>query len=402
MKPTSSFSSSSRWLLTISGTYICFYALAVAALPSLLTGINVANAQASEKKSIRLLPPGGQFPVGHILFDWVDSTRTEPATCEPEDFRQVIAEIWYPARADAEGKKAAYYSRLEPYRSVLDAKTINILASVQTSWIEDAAVSNNAPFGVLVFSHGWSSRSASYGTFLSNLASHGYIVVGINHPYMGTVALPDGRVTNSTDLQFPTQEYADQFYADDVIFVLDQLAGLNEKDAGGRFTGTIDMSKVVAGGHSSGFPAASGAAVRDKRIKGLVSFDAGVQAIVRREGLDVPLLLFRGETNSYTDLFFRGANIHPKGTIYDVDFFRAHRADFYDLVISGTTHTSVYDEYLFAETEQERAISIRNHKIIGRFAADFLGKVLKGSKSPILDGTETVEYTKLRLIKARR
>jgi hypothetical protein len=105
----------------------------MAALLNLLTGINVVSAQVSEKKSIELLPPSGQFPVGHILFDWVDSTRREPATSEPSDFRQVIAEIWYPARANAAGKKAAYHARLESYRSVLDEKTINILASAQTS-----------------------------------------------------------------------------------------------------------------------------------------------------------------------------------------------------------------------------------------------------------------------------
>jgi pimeloyl-ACP methyl ester carboxylesterase len=390
------------WLLTILSKRVCFYALAIASLLSLLAGIDVVSAQVSEKKSSKLLSSSGQFPVGHILFDWVDSTRSEPATSEPTDFRQVIVEIWYPARANAEGKKAAYYARLKSYRSVLDEKAINILASVQTPWIEGAAVNNSAPFGVVVFSHGWSSRSASYGTFLSNLASHGYIVVGINHPYMGMIALPNGRLTEPNDLQFPTQEDADQFYAADVIFVLNQLTKLNEKDADGRFTGTIAMSKVVAGGHSSGFPAVSGAAVRDKRIQGLISFDAGVPTIVRREGLDVPLLLFRGETNSYTDLFFRGEKIHPKGTIYDVDFFRVHRADFYDLVISGTTHTSVLDEYLIAENERERSISLRNHKIIERFAAAFLGKVLEGRESPALDGSEKVEHTKLRLIKARR
>jgi hypothetical protein len=402
MKPTSCFLSLPPRLPTVFSRHTCSCALAVAALLGLLTGINVAGAQVSEKKSLRLLSPGGEFPVGHVLFDWVDATRKEPATSEPEDFRRVLAEMWYPARAGAEGKRAAYYPRLEPYRAVLDARTINILASVQTHWVEGAAVNRNGPFGVLLFSHGWSSRSSSYGTFLSSLASHGYIVVGINHPHMGMIALPDGQVTNPTDEQFPTQEDADRFYADDVIFVLNQLAKLNEKDAGGRFKGTIDMSRVAAAGHSSGFPAASGAAVRDKRIKGLMSFDAGIPAIVRREGLDVPLLLFRGETNSYTELFFRGEKTHPKGTIYDVDFFRVHRADFYDLLIAGTTHTSVLDEYLFAGSEPERESSTRHHKIIERFAASFLGKVLKGTASPVLDGAERVEFTKLRLIKAKR
>lgn len=400
MRPDSSLSSRPLLQKRI-GKRLCFYALTVAVSLSLLTSARAVNAQVAEK-GIKLLPAGGPFPVGHISYDWVDSKRREPGSPEPSDFRQVIAEIWYPARAGAEGKRAAYYARLESYRAAMDEKIIDVLASVEAPWIEGAAVNGSAPFGVFVFSHGWSSRSASYGTFLSNLASHGYIVVGVNHPYMGMIALPDGEVTEPNDLQFPTQEDADRFYADDVIFVLDKLAQLNKKDDGGRLKGKIDMKRVAAGGHSSGFPAASGAAVRDGRIRALISFDAGVGAVVRREGLDVPLLLFRAETNSYTDLFFRGEKVHPKGTIYDVDFFRAHRADFYDLVISGTTHASAYDEYLFAENEQERSISMRNHKIVERFASDFLGKVLHGRASPILDGPEAVEHTKLRLIKARR
>lgn len=167
---TSSSLPPSLWLPTIFSKRICLYALAMATLPSLFAGISVVNAQVSAKNSIELLSPGGPFPVGHILFDWVDSTRGEPATSEPSDFRQVMAEIWYPARANAEGKKAAYLARLESYRPVLDERRINISASVQTSWVEGAAVNNSAPFGVLVFSHGWSSRSVSSGTFLSNLA----------------------------------------------------------------------------------------------------------------------------------------------------------------------------------------------------------------------------------------
>ncbi len=163
----------------------------------------------------------------------------------------------------------------------------------------------------------------------------------------------------------------------------------------------MDIGRVGAVGHSSGFPAVSGAAVTDKRIKALISFDAGVPRIVRREGLDVPILLFRGATDSYTDLFFRGDDVHPKGTIYDVDFFRVHRGGFYDLVISGTTHNSVYDEYLFAETDAERDLSIRNHRIIAAYAAAFLDQVLNGQDSPLLGETaEDNPHTTLRMIPA--
>ncbi|MCH8981611.1 hypothetical protein IH922_06295, partial [candidate division KSB1 bacterium] len=274
----------------------------------------------------------GPFRVGHVMIDWTDNSRREPVTSDPSDLRQVPIQIWYPARDDVRGKHAAYRPRIEAFRTAWGDETVVFMNAVRTSWIEAADISEGGPFGVFIFSHGWGARSSSHGTLLSNLASHGYIVVGLNHPYMGKVALSSGEITEPDDSQFPTQESANLFYADDVIFVLDKLYELNTKDPKGRFTGAIDMDRIAAGGHSSGFPAVSGAAVRDNRIKGLISFDAGVPKIVRREGLDKPILLFRADTASYTDLFFRGKNINPKGTIYDVDFFRVHRADFYDLV----------------------------------------------------------------------
>jgi len=79
-----------------------------------------------------------------------------------------------------------------------------------------------------------------------------------------------------------------------------------------------------------------------------------------------------------------------------------NRGDFYDLVISGTTHNSIYDEYLFAEDKEERELSRCNHKIIGLYAVAFLAKVLKGTDSALLDNTGAAPHTRLRVIKARR
>lgn len=348
------------------------------------------------------MQPDGPFRVGTVMMEWTDKSRKEPATSDLSDLRQVPVQIWYPARVDASVKHAAYRPRIEAFRAAWGDETIDFMNSVRTSWIEAPDIDEGGPFAVFIFSHGWGGRSSSYGTFLSNLASHGYIVIGLNHPYMGKVALSSGEITEPDDSQFPTQESANLFYADDVIFVLDKLSELNTKDPKDRFTGAIDMDRIAAGGHSSGFPAVSGAGVRDNRIKGLISFDAGVPKIVRREGLDEPILLFRADSASYTDLFFRGKNINPYGTIYDVDFFRVHRADFYDLVISGTTHSSVLDLYIFAEYKKERELLMRNHKIIARYTVAFLAKVLNDTDSSLLDATGTTPHTTLRVIKAPR
>jgi hypothetical protein len=348
-----------------------------------------------------LLAPNGPFSVGQTLLEWTDDTRAEPGTENPDDHRHIPVQIWYPAPDGAAGKRAPYRPRAEAFRSYWGDETVDFFNSVQTSWIFDAPVNPNGPFPVFVFSHGWGARSSSHGTFLANVASHGYIVVGINHPFLGRVALASGEVTEPDDSQFDDQRSANEFYAADVAFVLDTVSQLNEHDPNGRFTGTIDIARACAGGHSSGFPAVSGAAVTDKRIKALISFDSGVPQLVRREGLDVPILLFRGETGSYTDLFFRGENVHPKGTIYDVDFFRVHREDFFDVVVSGTTHSSVYDEYLFAENDEERERSVRAHITFASYTEAFLDHVLKGTDSSLLRIDASGEpNAKLRIIPA--
>jgi hypothetical protein len=367
----------------------------------LLVAQALATSPAWAADLVALQEPTGPYPVGQALLDWTDTTREEPGTDDPDDARQIPVQIWYPVADDLEGD-APYRPRIEAFRPQWGDESIDFFNSVQTSWIKDAAVNPDGPFPVVVFSHGWGSRSSSHGTFLSNVASHGYIVVGINHPYLGKVALQSGHVTEPNDEQFIDQQSANKFYAEDVMFVLDKIAELNRVDPDGRFTGSVDIERVGAAGHSSGFPAVSGAAVMDKRIKALISFDAGVPKIVRREGLDVPILLFRGETGSYTDLFFRGEDTHPKGTIYDVAFFRVHRGDFYDVVVAGTTHNSVYDEYLFAESDAEREQSIRNHDTFAEYAVAFLDQVLTGQDSPLFEkGAEDPRAT-LRVIPALR
>jgi len=361
-------------------------------------GSEAMNAQTTTDENFRLMELKGSYKVGHQMLDWTDKSRKEPATKDSSDFRIIPVQIWYPANLTAKGKTTAYRPRIEAFRSKWGDESVNFMNAVKTFSIEEADLNDNGPFDVFIFSHGWGSRSSSHSTMLSNLASYGYIVVGINHPYMGNVALPNGEITEPNDFQFLNQEAANLFYADDVVFVLDQLAVLNEKETDRFFRG-INMEGIIAGGHSSGSPAASGGAISDNRIKGVISFDAGVPKIVRRRGLDVPIFLFRADTLSYTDLFFKSKNMNSYGTFYPVDFFRKHRADFYDFVISGTTHNLVYDEYLFTDNKEEKELSMRNHQIIVKQIDAFFAKILHGKYSSLLESSETDNY-KLRIIKA--
>jgi len=395
-----------KTLIGNEGVLVIYRPYAAVAAPSrvacvaliLVAAHGLLLAQHPDPEFPRIAEPTGSFRVGHTLIDWVDESRREPGSEDEDDHRQLPVEIWYPAADDAAGEPALYRPRAKSFESAWGREAVEFFASVRTSWSENAELSDAGPFGMFVFSHGWGARSSSHSTFLANLASYGYIAVGINHPYLGMVALKDGSVTETNDSQFSSQAEANAFYAADVRFVIDRMLVLNDRDPEGPFERSIDPQRIAAGGHSSGFPAASGAAVVDKRIRALISFDAGAPRVVREKGLDVPILLFRADSSSSTDLFFRGPKVHPKGTIYDVSFFRMHRADFYDLVISGTTHNSIYDEYLFAESEEEKTLSVRNHRIIARVASEYLNMVTRNEESKILSGDEELAHTVLRVI----
>jgi len=362
--------------------------------------ISAIDAQEITTEKISIIGSNGHYGVGHVFLDLIDTNRNELATENPSDLREIPIQIWYPISKTTQGEKSKYRPRVEAFRLSWGDDSVDFINQVSTSIIENATISSDGPFDVFLFSHGWGARSSSHTTFLSNLAGQGYIVIGINHPYMGKVVLSNGEFTEPTDSHFLTQEDANQYYANDVIYVTNYLEQLNRNDPNGRFTDAINLNHIIAGGHSSGFPAVSAAAVNENKIKGLISFDSGVPKVVRRKGLDVPLLLFRAEKNSYTDLFFRGINVHPKGTIYDVDFFRVHKADFYDLVIAETTHSSIYDEYIFSENEDERGLSLRNHSIILNWTREFLIKVFDKGNSLLLENKIDSPYTKLRVIKA--
>ena len=356
------------------------------------------QGQESLTESPSLLIPQGPYEVGHLLLDLVDQNRKEPATEAPLDLRQVPIQIWYPAIKGSATEKGPYRPRIESFRSLWGDESVDYIKSVRTAYYEGSKVNPEKPFGVFIFSHGWGARSSSHSTYLSNLATYGYVVIGMNHPYMGRVALANGALTEPNDNQFENQAAANKFYAEDVVFVMDQLALLNKEGSKSPFSGTLALDQIIAGGHSSGFPAVSYAAVLDNRIKGLISFDSGVPKIVRTEGLDIPILLFRAEKESYTDLFFRGKNVHPKGTIYDVDFFRVHRGDFYDLVFSNTTHSTIYDQYIFSETIEEQELSKLNHRLIIKWTVAYFHKVLENQNSALLENKAPIQGTTLRTI----
>lgn len=134
-----------------------------------------------------------------------------------------------------------------------------------------------APAPVVIFSHGLggSRRGAAY--YGDHLASHGYIVVFVQHPG-SDVGIWQGRpldrdvARNSISLRATLDRFAD------IPFALDQLVALNA--APGPLQGRLDLKRIGMSGHSFGalttqamagqvFP--TGQAIGERRFKAFIA-----------------------------------------------------------------------------------------------------------------------------------
>ena len=136
--------------------------------------------------------PTGPHAVGRVSYDWVDSTRAETYSADPAARRELVVWIWYPAGQEPAGERASYLPQpWAPVAQFLGLQTDGLRAhSVQDAPIADGT----QRFSVLVLSpSGFPPLLIS--ALAEELASHGHVVVGVNHTYETTVtAFSDGRV----------------------------------------------------------------------------------------------------------------------------------------------------------------------------------------------------------------
>jgi hypothetical protein len=159
-------------------------------------------------------------------------------------------------------------------------------AIVRSHSFEDAPLERAArPFPVLIFSHGFGESSLTYSAQVEDLASHGYVVFGIEHPFDAyAVWLSPGRVARFAAALWdrararPKGAVAYQLAqvplrAADIRFVVDYVIHLAQTH-GTRFNGGLDLRHIGAFGHSLGGVAAASACRWDARIRACLNEDA--------------------------------------------------------------------------------------------------------------------------------
>lgn len=150
--------------------------------------------------------PTGALPIGTTT--WRVSDSRPESSGPPGSTREVVVHAWYPAAAPAVNAATAPYLREGlPEVQVFGRLTkqpagaFDTLGEVRTHAVMDAPPAQSpARFPVLLFSAGYIAIPSSYTALIEDLASHGYAVLTIVHPYEATAAqLSGGRSVTMLD-----------------------------------------------------------------------------------------------------------------------------------------------------------------------------------------------------------
>jgi dienelactone hydrolase len=267
-------------------------------------------------------------------------------------------------------------------------------------------------FPLLLLSHGLGEPRSLYTALSQDLASHGYIVVCIDHPYGGITVLPDGRVISADEdpdagnpEATPKQVEA---WAKDASFVLDQMSkpASARRTAAQRFATQIDLDRVGMLGHSLGGAAALETCRTDSRFKACADLDGAPFGKVKEEGSKRPTLIMRsGPIYSDEDLAKRGRTreqweeMGRQGRAMWNEFFQKSKGvPVYSVKINGTGHMSSDAPFVMPDTINRfggRIIDARRgFEIMTHYIRDFFDKYLNHKRSHLLDDSQS-PYTEV-------
>ncbi|HET9304004.1 MAG TPA: hypothetical protein VFO20_14615 [Propionibacteriaceae bacterium] len=371
------------------------------------------------QRAAELLPePTGHYAVGSLSYDVVDATRTEIYAANREDLRELVVFVWYPANPESAADFAPY---LPPaWAPVAEFLGINVVGLSSHAVPNAAVATDDSAYPVLLLSpSGFPPLLLS--AIAEDLASHGFVVVGVNHTYETTVTVfANGRIvptnpaaiagalgaqTGSHEDVFRQRAAVCEYKTADLASVANQLERLNS-DPAERLAGRLDLGRFGALGHSFGGDAALEWCRADPRCRAAVNLDGALWSDVGRVGLDSPVLQVLAEHGEFA---IAAEDAVKVGAAPNTNWFEAEKAitfggwrtvqqraqPGYTVQIGGATHLSFMDVPFLPVTDASivkpavEATKIEPQRM-WRITCDlllaFFARHLSGAAAPLLDG----------------
>ena len=341
-----------RATLTVVLTLLALLAVTLTATPAAAVRLptNAAPTHRPTSDQLTLPRPTGPHRIGTVSLHLVDRARTDP-WLPSHPARELMVQIWYPAARDPGYPPTPWLSAgAVPYFE----RSIGVAEGAlrwPTTHARLGAPLSQSRRGrpVVLYSPGLGSDRVMNTTLVEELASHGYIVVTIDHTHdAGEVEFPDGRVETGALPREVDESVIAQALAvrvADSRFVLDQLAVIEaggNPDAGARplptgSAGAFDLSRTGMFGHSLGGATAAATMHADRRVAAGVNLDGSLLRGRATAGSDRPFLLVGSDQAGAED---------PD---WD-EFWDNQRGWKRELLLTGSTHISFTDfEVLFPQ-----------------------------------------------------
>jgi predicted dienelactone hydrolase len=378
-----------------------------------------------------ILPePSGPYSIGTRYFYLVDNRRPDIFTEEPDDYRGISAQVWYPAAIDSHQifqnfnheETAGFWVKM----GLFIPEFIEEVANKPSYSVLNARVANEkSTYPVLLYS---ASGVLDANILLAEeLASHGYVVFCLGHPHwcayyfdgQGNVFFRDedkdqynkklweeenSDIVRQLKEQLTKAETLDQkvtlqnklnenmpleindigLWAADVSFIIDELMKLNQSDH--LFTKKLDLQKIAVLGYSKGGAAAGQVCLIEKRCKAGINLSGFMFGDIAEKELTVPFMVIEGMESwckdclPINDLLYHTS----KSSVYMIQIEDATHGNFCDI--------SAFPEYL-SQNYQGILGSIDGRKFLkiqNDYVLQFFNKHLKGIAAPLLNENSDV------------
>jgi pimeloyl-ACP methyl ester carboxylesterase len=160
----------------------------------------------------------------------------------------------------------------------------------------------NKIFPTVLFSPGLGNSRLLYSAMAQSLASEGFNVITIDHPYdADIVEFEDGSTILAAEIDSDEQIVATLgVRVQDVSFVIDQLQAKDTKQKlfGGRPCGKEEQYTIF--GHSLGGATAAAATLVDKRLNGAINLDGTFFGALLSKGAAKPLMIVSHDGKNLT------------------------------------------------------------------------------------------------------
>lgn len=367
--------------------------------------------------------PTGPEAVGYAVFELVDASRPETLgdSGQPRTFS---VHVWYPAAPAADAKPRPFATLAEA-RALIKAKGYSIgddkgrfgfigdhFPLIKTYSYENAPPARGGPYPVLLYNHGYMPGEAMDAqTLTGEIASHGYVVVSISHPYESGVSFrPKGnpifgdrshtdvvnaelaaiinkklitppmttheeRVRLQTELEDETPLFSEVIrrWTADTVFALDKLEEWS-RDNSHSLSSILDIERIGVFGLSNGGAVATRFCAIDHRCVAGINYDGFVFGAPER-AITVPFMMVYSDTPGN-----QGMN--------DFVFDKA-QGDIYTLYIDNSRHADFTTSPFVAPILKGSPIIGQiggpdMHKVTAAFTRAFFDQYIKGMTAPEL------------------